>query len=239
MSLLYMQAVQSHFKELGRNPTDVELETLAQTWSEHCKHTIFASPIDEIKDGLYKHYIKGATNEIRAARGDDDFCVSVFSDNAGGIIFDDNWMITDKVETHNSPSALDPFGGAITGIVGVNRDCMGFGMGAKPVLNRYGFCLADPRKDIEFYRGQNKMNATLSPDTIMKGVVAGVESGGNQSGIPTPQGFMYFDDRYVGKPLVFAGTVGMIPRTVNGKPSHEKSAHNGDRIIMCGGKGRT
>jgi len=236
MSLLYMQAVQAYFKSEGRNPTDVELETLAQTWSEHCKHTIFASPIDEIKDGLYKHYIKGATNEIRAARGDDDFCISVFSDNSGGIIFDDNYMITDKVETHNSPSALDPFGGAITGIVGVNRDCLGFGQGAKPVLNRYGFCLADPRKDLEFYRGKNKMNPTLSPDTIMKGVVAGVEAGGNQSGIPTPQGFMYFDDRYVGKPLVFAGTVGIIPREINGKPSHIKSAENGDRIIMIGGK---
>jgi len=240
MSLLYMQAVQEYFKGEGRNPTDVELETLAQTWSEHCKHTIFASPIDEIKAGLYKHYIKGATNEIREARAkdpkSDDFCISVFSDNAGGIIFDDNWMIADKVETHNSPSALDPFGGAITGIVGVNRDCLGFGQGAKPVLNRYGFCLADPRKDLEYYRGKDKFNATLSPDTIMKGVVAGVEAGGNQSGIPTPQGFMYFDDRYVGKPLVFAGTVGLIPREVNGKPSHIKAAKPGDRIIMVGGK---
>jgi phosphoribosylformylglycinamidine synthase len=237
MSLLYMQAVQTYFRDVEkRDPTDVELETLAQTWSEHCKHTIFASPIDEIQDGLYKHYIKGATNEIRKARGDDDFCISVFSDNSGGIIFDDNYMITDKVETHNSPSALDPFGGAITGIVGVNRDCMGFGQGAKPVLNRYGFCLADPRKDITYYRGKNKMNATLSPDTIMKGVVAGVEAGGNQSGIPTPQGFMYFDDRYVGKPLVFAGTVGIIPRKINDKPAHLKSAQPGDRIIMIGGK---
>ena len=236
MSLLYMQAVQAYFKQEGRSPTDVELETLAQTWSEHCKHTIFASPIDDITDGLYKHYIKGATNEIRKNRGDDDFCISVFSDNSGGIIFDDNWMITDKVETHNSPSALDPFGGAITGIVGVNRDCMGFGQGAKPVLNRYGFCLADPRTSPEYYRGQNKMNPTLSPDTIMKGVVAGVESGGNQSGIPTPQGFLYFDDRYVGKPLVFAGTVGIIPRNINGKPSHIKKANAGDRIIMVGGK---
>ncbi len=236
MSLLYMQAVQEYFVKEGRNPTDVELETLAQTWSEHCKHTIFASPIDEIKAGLYKHYIKGATTEIRNARGDDDFCISVFSDNAGGIIFDDEWMIADKVETHNSPSALDPFGGAITGIVGVNRDCLGFGQGAKPVLNRYGFCLADPRKDLEYYRGKDKFNATLSPDTIMKGVVAGVEAGGNQSGIPTPQGFMYFDDRYVGKPLVFAGTVGLIPREINGKPSHIKAAKPGDRIIMVGGK---
>jgi phosphoribosylformylglycinamidine synthase len=236
MGLFYMQAVQKYFKDEGRDPTDVELETLAQTWSEHCKHTIFASPIDEVTSGLYKSYIKGATNDIRIARGNDDFCVSVFSDDSGAIIFDEQHLITDKVETHNSPSALDPFGGAITGIVGVNRDCLGFGKGSKPVLNRYGFCLADPRKSITYFRGQNKINATLSPDTIMKGVVAGIESGGNQSGIPTPQGFMYFDDRYVGKPLVFAGTVGIIPREIKGKPSHLKSAQTGDRIIMVGGK---
>lgn len=236
MSLLYMKAVQDYFAKEGRKPKDIEIETLAQTWSEHCKHTIFASPIDEIKDGLYKHYIKGATQEIRKAKGSDDFCVSVFSDNAGGIIFDDNWLITDKVETHNSPSALDPFGGAITGIVGVNRDCLGFGQGAKPVLNRYGFCLADPRSDIQYFRGKGKVNPTLSAETVMRGVVAGVESGGNQSGIPTPQGFLYFDDRYIGKPLVFAGTVGLIPREINGKPAHVKKAQPGDRIIMVGGK---
>ena len=236
MSLLYMKAMQDYFKKEGRKPKDIEIETLAQTWSEHCKHTIFASPIDEIKTGLYKHYIKGATEEIRKAKGKNDFCVSVFKDNSGAITFDKDWLITDKVETHNSPSALDPFGGAITGIVGVNRDCLGFGQGAKPVLNRYGFCLADPTSKAEYYRGKGKSNPTLSSETIMRGVVAGVESGGNQSGIPTPQGFMYFDERYIGKPLVFAGTVGIIPREINGKPSHEKCAQNGDRIIMIGGK---
>lgn len=236
MSLLYMQAVRDYFKGEGRPAKDIELETIAQTWSEHCKHTIFASPIDEVKDGLYKHYIKRATNDIRKARGKDDICVSVFSDNAGAITFDDEWLVTDKVETHNSPSALDPFGGAITGIVGVNRDCLGFGKGAKPILNRYGFCVADPRKTFNYYRGKGKTNKMLEPDTILKGVVHGVNHGGNCSGIPTPQGFVYFDDRYAGKPLVFAGTVGLIPRTVNGKPSHEKCAQKGDRIIMAGGK---
>lgn len=236
MSLLYMQAVQDYFRKEGRKASDVELETLAQTWSEHCKHTIFASPIDGIKDGLYKHYIKRATQEIRDARGKDDICVSVFKDNAGAIIFDDKWLVTDKVETHNSPSALDPFGGAITGIVGVNRDCIGFGQGAKPVINRYGFCLADPRTNPEYYRGKDKTNRMLSPDTIMKGVVHGVNHGGNCSGIPSPQGFLYFDDRFVGKPLVFAGTVGVIPREVAGKPSHEKKARPGDRIVMVGGR---
>ncbi|MEM6780700.1 MAG: AIR synthase-related protein [Pseudomonadota bacterium] len=236
MSLLYMKAVQDYFKAEGRKPTDIEIETLAQTWSEHCKHTIFASPIDEIKNGLFKHYIKGATEEIRKAKGKDDICVSVFWDDSGVIAFDDDWLITDKMETHNSPSALDPFGGAITGIVGVNRDCIGTGLGAKPIINRYGFCLADPRSNIEYYRGKGKANPTLSSETVMRGVVAGVESGGNQSGIPSPQGFLYFDDRYIGKPLVFAGTVGLMPREVAGKPSHLKGAEKGDRILMIGGK---
>lgn len=236
MSLLYMKAVRDYFKKLGRPAKDIELEMIAQSWSEHCKHTIFASPIDDVKDGLYKHYIKRATQDIRAARGTGDICVSVFKDNAGGIIFDDEWLITDKVETHNSPSALDPFGGAITGIVGVNRDCIGFGQGAKPVLNRYGFCLADPRSKADYYRARGKTNKMLSPETIMKGVIHGINHGGNCSGIPTPQGFLYFDDRYAGKPLVFAGTVGLIPRTINGRKGHEKGARTGDYIVMVGGK---
>lgn len=236
LSLHYLKAIQAYFQKEGRKPTDIEIETLAQTWSEHCKHTIFASPIDDIKEGLYKHYIKRATSEIRAERGEDDICVSVFSDNAGGIIFDENYLITDKVETHNSPSALDPFGGAITGIVGVNRDCLGFGQGAKPVINRYGFCLADPRKEFKYYRDSKGKLSILQPDTIMNGVVAGVEAGGNQSGIPTPQGFTVFDDRYVGKPLVFVGTIGLIPREINGKPGHIKKAKPGDKIVMLGGR---
>lgn len=236
LSLHYMKAIQAYFQKEGRSATDIELETLAQTWSEHCKHTIFASPIDEVTDGLYKHYIKRATKEIREARGDDDICVSVFSDNAGGIIFDEDHLVTDKVETHNSPSALDPFGGAITGIVGVNRDCVGFGQGAKPVVNRYGFCLADPRKTPNYFRDSKCTDSLLPPSNIMNGVVAGVEAGGNCSGIPTPSGFVYFDDRFAGKPLVFVGTIGIIPRTVNGQPGHEKKANPGDKIIVAGGR---
>ncbi|NCT40811.1 MAG: phosphoribosylformylglycinamidine synthase [Alphaproteobacteria bacterium] len=236
LPLVYMKAIQEYYAKQDKPATDIELETIAQTWSEHCKHTIFASPIDDVKDGLYKGFIKRATKEIRAAKGENDICVSVFSDNAGGIIFDDNYLITDKVETHNSPSALDPFGGAITGIVGVNRDCIGFGQGAKPVINRYGFCLADPRTSPEYYRDKALTNPILSPETIMKGVIDGVESGGNQSGIPTPQGFVTFDDRFVGKPLVFVGTIGLIPRTINGKPGHKKKANAGDKIVVAGGR---
>lgn len=196
LDLTYMRTIRDHFAALGRNPTDVELESIAQTWSEHCKHTIFADPIDEFTDGLYRQFIKGATEVVRAAKGDKDFCVSVFTDNAGGIEFDEDYLIVDKVETHNSPSALDPFGGSITGIVGVNRDAIGFGLGAKPAVNRYGFCFADPDDEKPLFKGSNKTQRMLSPRRILEGVVAGVNSGGNQSGIPSPQGFVYFADSY-------------------------------------------
>ena len=236
LDLNYMNSIRDYFMEQRRNPTDVELESIAQTWSEHCNHTIFADTMDEFKKGLYKTFIQGATEKIRAAKWDDDFCVSVFIDNSGVIAFDDNYLITDKVETHNSPSALDPFGGAITGIVGVNRDTIGVGLGAKPVANRYGFCFADPTDESPLFKGKNKTQRMLSPRRILEGIVEGVNEGGNQSGIPTPQGFVYFDDRFKGKPLVFVGTVGLIPRISANRPSHEKQAMPGDYVVMVGGK---
>jgi phosphoribosylformylglycinamidine synthase len=166
-----MKTIRDYFKKQKRNPTDIELESIAQTWSEHCKHTIFANPIDELKDGLYKTYIKGETEIIRKKKGKKDFCASVFTDNSGGIIFDENYLITDNVETHNTPSALDPFGGAVTGIVGVNRDALGFGMGAKPIINRYGFCFANPDNTTPIYKGQNMTQKMLSPKRGMQGVI--------------------------------------------------------------------
>jgi len=232
----YLETIKAYFKKEGRKPTDIELESIAQTWSEHCKHTIFAAKIDELTDGLYKGYIKRATNEIRKEKGEKDFCVSVFSDNSGGIIFDENWVITDKAETHNSPSALDPFGGAITGIVGVNRDTIGFGKGAKPVLNKYGFCVGNPDDLEPIYRDPDLKIEALSPKRILEGIVAGVNEGGNCSGIPTPQGFLVVDDGYKGKPLVYVGTVGLIPRKINGKNSWEKKAQSGDKIVIIGGR---
>ncbi len=231
-----MRAIRDYFILQKRQPTDLELESLAQTWSEHCKHTIFASPLDELEKGLYKTYIKGATETIRRAKGKDDCCVSVFTDNSGAIAFDDEYLITHKVETHNSPSALDPFGGSVTGIVGVNRDALGFGLGSKPIANFYGFCLADPADTTELYRDQDKTQKMLSAERIMQGVVAGINNGGNCSGIPTPLGFVFFDPRYRGKPLVFAGTVGLIPRKIGSRLSHLKKARPGDYIVMAGGR---
>ena len=128
--------------------------------------------------------------KIRKEKGEKDICLSVFTDNSGAIIFDDQYLVTHKVETHNSPSALDPFGGALTGIVGVNRDTIGFGLGAKPCINVYGFCVGDPDVDPALFRGKDRSNPILSPRRILDGVVKGVGVGGNCSGIPTPQGFV-------------------------------------------------
>ena len=237
LDLAQLHAIRNYFDELGRWPTDVEIESLAQTWSEHCKHTIFASAMDEdVPKGLYKSCIQAATNEIRKEKGDRDICVTVFTDNSGAIIFDDENLVTHKVETHNSPSALDPFGGALTGIVGVNRDTIGFGLGAKPCMNVYGFCVGDPAADIRLFRGKDKKNPVLSPRQILDGVVRGVGVGGNCSGIPTPQGFCYFDNRYAGKPLVFAGTVGVMPRVADSVKLSEKKAEPGDLVVMVGGR---
>ncbi len=236
LDLAYLKTIQAHYRELGRNPTDIELESIAQTWSEHCKHTIFADPIDELQDGLFRTYIKRATERIRKHKGARDQTVSVFTDNSGALAFDDEYLVTDKVETHNSPSALDPFGGSITGIVGVNRDALGFGLGAKPILNRYGFCFTQPGDMTSLYRDADQKQPLLSAKWIMDGVIAGVNSGGNCSGIPSPQGFLYFDSRYRGKPLVFVGTVGLIPRQVNGSRLDEKQARPGDYVVVIGGR---
>lgn len=237
LDLDYLKTIQAYFKNERRFPTDIELESIAQTWSEHCKHTIFSSEIDDIKEGIFNKFIRGATKQVRKDLGKDDFCLSVFKDNSGAIVFDDNYMVTDKAETHNSPSALDPFGGAITGIVGVNRDTLGFGMGAKPIANKYGFCVGRPEDVDVIFRGKDKKNPALTPRKILDGVVHGVNEGGNCSGIPTPLGSLYFDDSYKGKPLIFVGTVGIMPRKLpNGSSGEDKKAMPNDNIVIIGGR---
>lgn len=236
LSLVELYAIRDYFKKQKRPPLDIELEALAQTWSEHCKHTIFSDPLDDVSEGIYKRYIKGATEKIRKAKGKKDFCVSVFKDNSGGIVFNNEYLVTHKMETHNTPSALDPYGGAITGIVGVNRDAIGFGLGAKPIANLFGFCVGEPTDKRTLYRDKERTRALLSPRRILAGVVKGIEAGGNQSGIPTPLGFVYADESYRGKPLVFAGTVGLIPRKRGGRLLHQKAARAGDLIVVFGGR---
>ncbi len=254
LSLSEMRTIVDYFKDpatrsarkaaglapaLVDNPTDAEVEVLAQTWSEHCKHKIFTAKIDyqdaehgvrRSIDGLYKTCIKGSTQAIRQAKGTDDFCLSVFKDNAGVIRFNENMNVCIKVETHNSPSALDPYGGALTGIVGVNRDPMGTGLGANLLCNTDVFCFASP-----FFEGELPPRL-LHPRRVLEGVREGVEHGGNKSGIPTVNGSIVFDERYLGKPLVYCGTVGTMPVRVAGRLSHEKCALSGDVIVMSGGR---
>jgi phosphoribosylformylglycinamidine synthase len=217
------------------SPTDVELEAIAQTWSEHCKHKIFNDRIryrDEtgeriIADGLFKTFIRGATEQVARER---DWLVSVFTDNAGVIKFDEQHHLVFKVETHNSPSALEPYGGALTGIVGVNRDPAGTGLGCKLLFNTDVFCFAPPAWPHPLPAG------VLHPERVMAGVRKGVEDGGNQSGIPTVNGAVYFDSRFLGRPLVFCGTGGLMPREVAGKPAHCKEIRPGDHVVMVGGR---
>jgi len=243
-----MKAIQAYYrhprtKEIRKKhsfpemPTDCELEILAQTWSEHCKHKIFNAEIfytDAIAnaaekiDSLFKTYIKKTTEDLLPRT---PWIRSVFDDNAGVIEIDEGLLFAMKVETHNSPSALDPYGGALTGIVGVNRDIIGCGLGAKPICNIDVFCFASP-----FYRGDLPGPNLLHPARIFRGVHQGIRDGGNESGIPVVNGSIFFDNRFIGKPLVFCGTGGIMPTTVAGKSSWKKRPEVGDLVVMVGGR---
>ena len=249
LNLNEMKTIQSHYKdeevqqrrvELGLPPdmpTDVELECLAQTWSEHCSHKIFAANIHHVDNetgedtainSLFKTHIVTPTLDIQK---DVDWLLSIFHDNSGVIAWNEQWSLCIKAETHNSPSALDPFGGAMTGIVGVNRDILGTGLGAKPIANTDVFCFGPPD-----YRGQIP-KGLFHPLRVLRGVHSGVRTGGNESGIPTVNGAIIFDDRYIGKPLVYCGTVGIMPRILkDGRESHIKTPSVGDIIYMVGGR---
>lgn len=224
LNLEELKTVQNHFTSLDRNPTDAELETIAQTWSEHCKHKTFTGNIDfngEPIQNLLKGTIMKVTQELNKP-----WCLSVFTDNAGVIEFDENTAVCFKVETHNHPSAIDPYGGAGTGIGGVIRDILGCGMGAKPIMNTDIFCVGLP--DMEY----NKVpKGALHPKRVLKGVVAGVRDYGNRMGIPTCNGAVFFDERYTGNPLVYCGTVGVMP-----KDKINKASRAGDLIIVVGGR---
>jgi len=224
LNIQEMKAVQEYFTTLSRNPTDVELETIAQTWSEHCMHKTFKGVIEyngECIDNLLANTIMKVTSELNKP-----WCVSVFKDNAGIIEFDEDYDICFKVETHNHPSAIEPYGGANTGIGGVIRDTLGTGLGAKPILNTDVFCFGPldlPEEKVP--------EGALHPKRIFKGVVAGVRDYGNRMGIPTANGAIFFDERYTSNPLVYCGNVGLIP-----KDKCEKKSHEGDLILLVGGR---
>ncbi|MFM8252640.1 MAG: phosphoribosylformylglycinamidine synthase subunit PurL [Planctomycetota bacterium] len=233
LTLVEMQTIQRYFQQLGRDPTDIELETVAQTWSEHCSHKTLAGRIayrDERGERRFENMLKetifAATQQIRRDLGEQDWCVSVFKDNAGIVRFDDQYNVVFKVETHNHPSAIEPYGGANTGLGGVIRDPLGTGMGAKPVCNTDVFCFAPPETPAD-----KLPPGVLHPRRVMKGVVSGVRDYGNRMGIPTVNGAIYFDPRYLGNPLVYCGNVGLIPRDKS-----SKQPQTGDWIVAVGGR---
>ncbi|MGA2774468.1 MAG: phosphoribosylformylglycinamidine synthase subunit PurL [Candidatus Omnitrophota bacterium] len=234
LNLNEMRAIKDYFKKLKRNPTDCELETVAQTWSEHCYHKTFRGKIyykekgknfKKLKakkiDGLLKSTIMKVTKELNKP-----WCVSVFKDNSGVIKFDDKHNVCFKVETHNHPSALEPFGGANTGIGGVIRDPLGTGLGAKPILNTDVFCFGPP--ELPFSKVPE---GSLHPKRVMKGVVSGVRDYGNKMGIPTVNGAVLFHEGFVGNPLVYCGTAGIMP-----KDKSFKKTNIGDLVVLVGGR---
>ena len=225
LNIQEMRIIQDYFKKLGRQPTDVELETLAQTWSEHCIHKTFKAKITLGKkaiDNLMKSTVMKVTQELNKP-----WCLSVFKDNAGVIDFDGRYAVCFKVETHNHPSAVEPYGGAATGIGGVIRDPLGTGLGAFPILNTDVFCFGPPD-----YPYDKLPKGVLHPRRIFKGVRAGVADYGNRMGIPTSNGSIFFDERYIGNPLVYCGTVGIMPKNMSQKGMQKP----GDLVVVVGGK---
>ncbi len=247
LDLNEMRAIRDEYIELGREPTDIELETLAQTWSEHCVHKTLKATINYRSDdpndpvlkpgrpghetnadgsvtisNLLKSSVAAATFELIDEGL--DWTLSVFVDNAGIVHFDDDHAVCIKVETHNHPSAIEPYGGAATGIGGCIRDIIGTGLAAKPIANTDVFCVAMPDT-------QTVPAGCLHPKRILNEVVAGVRDYGNRMGIPTVNGAVWFDDRHIGNPLVFAGSIGVMPRDlISG------DASPGDLIVALGGR---
>ena len=232
LNLEEMKAIQAYYRRQEREPALIELETLAQTWSEHCKHKTLRGTIvytEEINgraekktfQNLLQETIMQVTEELKKP-----WCVSVFSDNSGVIAFDDRYHLCFKVETHNHPSALEPFGGASTGVGGVIRDILGTGLGAKPIASTDVFCFAPP----DFPADQVPAGG-LSPRRVIKGVVAGVKDYGNKMGIPTVNGAVLFDERFLGNPLVYCGNVGLLP-----VDKVKKEVRPGMAVVVVGGK---
>jgi len=234
LSLLEMQAIQQYYRSVEREPTDIELETVAQTWSEHCKHKTLTGPVrlreydpegELLRERNFENLLKETVFEV-TRKLSPEWCWSVFRDNAGVIAMTDEIGLAIKVETHNHPSALDPYGGAGTGIGGVIRDILGTGLGARPFAATDVFCVGPqgmPREDLP--------PGTLHPDRVLDGVIAGVRDYGNRMGIPTVSGTLVRHPGYIGNPLVYAGCIGEIPRD-----KVDKEVLPGDIIVAIGGK---
>jgi len=222
LDLREMRAVKEHYRREGRNPTDVEFQCIGQTWSEHCYHKTFKGKIvsdDGVYENILKNFIARVVRELNPP-----WCISVFEDNAGIVEFDDRYAVAVKVETHNHPSAIEPFGGAATGIGGVIRDILG--VWAEPIANTDVLCFGP--LDYEY---EKLPRGVKHPRFIFKGVVAGIGHYGNNMGIPTVNGAVYFDEGYVGNVVVYCGCLGIMP-----KDRYIKAVKPGHVIVLAGGR---
>ncbi len=229
-------AVRAARSEVGLvDPTDVELEYISQARSDHCNHNTFRGKFfyrdlgtgeRQVVDNLFKTCIEEPTLALQKEK---DWVISVLWDNAGVGRFDQDTYYVITGETHNSPSNMEAYGGALTGIVGVYRDPMGTGKGSRLIAGTYGYCVG--------YRGyRGPLKPHLHPRRLLDGVIEGVRDGGNKSGIPTPYGQVFFDHGYMGKCLVFVTAIGLMPATIAGSPCEQKTTTAGDLIVMCGGR---
>ncbi|MCW4054518.1 MAG: phosphoribosylformylglycinamidine synthase subunit PurL [Candidatus Bathyarchaeota archaeon] len=222
LSVKEMQVVKAYFKSEGRNATDVELQTISQTWSEHCCHKTFKGKIrigDKEISSLFKTYIAKATREINPP-----WCFSVFEDNAGIVKFDKGYGIAAKVETHNHPSAVEPFGGAATGVGGVIRDVLGVWADPIACTDVLGFGPLD-------YDYKNLPAGIKHPKYVYMGVTAGISAYGNNMGIPTVNGAIYFDKSYTGNVTVYCGCIGLLPLK-----KFRRNAKQNHIFLLVGGK---
>ena len=216
-------------------PTDVELEAISQARSDHCNHNTFrgrfrysdvAGGNAEVVDNLFKTCIEAPTLALQKEK---DWVVSVLWDNAGLARFDEHHNYAVTGETHNSPSNMEAYGGSLTGIVGIYRDIMGTGKGARLLAGLYGYCVG-PRD----YAGP--LRPHLHPRRLLDGVIEGVRDGGNKHGVPTPFGSLFFHPSYLGKCLLFVASLGIMPSEVLGERSDLKKPRPGDLIVMSGGR---
>ncbi len=229
-------SVRSVRQQVGlSDPTDVELEYISQARSDHCNHNTFrglfhyqdlATGETADEDSLFKTYIEAPTLFLKEKK---DWVVSVLWDNAGVGRFDDDHYYVITGETHNSPSNMEAYGGAITGIVGVYRDPLGTGKGSRLIMGSYGYCVGHRDYD-------GPLRPRLHPRRLLDGVIEGVRDGGNKSGIPTPFGQVTFHPGYMGKCLVFVTALGLMPTRVGGAPAEEKKTTAGELLVMCGGR---
>ncbi len=248
LDAIEMKAIQEKYRDptfldarkktgLGEKATDGELEIFGQTWSEHCKHKIFNAAVtytedettETFEDGIFTEFIKNPTLALQKKKP--SLIKSVLWDNSGVVDFDPDakHYICFKCETHNSPSFIEPYGGAITGIVGVYRDPLGTGRGSQLIFGVWGYCTGST-----FYDGD--LRPPLHPEQLLDGIHRGVRDGGNKHGVPTAIGGTFFDDSYLGKCLVYVGAAGAIPKEVAERPGYEKWINAGDKCVVVGGR---